>query len=73
MSAPSGVALERRKNGEVAISHNGTVATVLRGAPAERLIVRLDTADESAAQHLMARATGNYKRGNEKHRPSPDS
>jgi hypothetical protein len=65
MSAPSGFALERRKNGEVVISHNGTIATVLRGAPAARLTVRLDAADELTAQHLMARATGNYKRGNE--------
>jgi hypothetical protein len=43
------------------------VVTTLRGAAAERLIGKLHGADEDEAQHLLARATGNYKRGNERH------
>lgn len=66
MPAPSGFELERRKSGEVVIVHRGNVATVLRGKPAERLVARIEAADDLAAQHLMARATGNYKRGNER-------
>lgn len=69
MSAPNGFELRRRKNGEVVISHHGTIATVLRGAPAARLLVRMDSADDSTIQHLLALATGNYKRGTERPRP----
>jgi hypothetical protein len=39
---------------------------VLRGKPAERLHERIEAADDLAAQHLMARTTGNYQRGNER-------
>lgn len=66
MPAPSGFQLDRRKNGQVVISHHGKVATVLRGKAAERLSARIEAADDLAAQHLMARATGNYRRGNER-------
>ena len=65
MPAPSGFELERRKNGEVVITHHGTVASVLRGKAAERMLSRVEADEDRAAQHLMARATGNYKRGNE--------
>lgn len=66
MPAPSGFQLDRRKNGQVVISHHGKVATVLRGKAAERLSAGVEAADDLAAQHLMARATGNYRRGNER-------
>lgn len=66
MSAPSGFELEQRKNGEVVITHHGKRASVLRGDPAERLLSGVESVDEIAAQHLMARATGNYKRRNER-------
>jgi hypothetical protein len=40
---------------------------VLAGRPAERLALELSRAiDENARQLLLARATGNYKRGNER-------
>ena len=43
-----------------------TIATVA-GRPAERLAQALAHAsDEPARQLLLARATGNYKRGNER-------
>ena len=66
MPAPSGFVLERRKNGDVVVTHHGRVASVLRGRAAEKLSSAVDQADEIGAQHAMARATGNYKRGNER-------
>jgi hypothetical protein len=36
------------------------------GGDAARLIVALQRADDSQAQHLLARASGNYRRGNER-------
>ena len=66
MAAPTGFELEQRKSGEVVILHHGMITTVLRGKPAERLSTKVEAADDLTAQHLMARATGNYKRGNER-------
>lgn len=46
----------------VVITHHGRRATVLRGAKAEQFL-----ADVGAdPQDVMARATGNYRRGNER-------
>lgn len=61
--APSGFSYAVRKNGEVVITHNGRVATTLRGATAKRF---LDQVHDRDSQELMARLTGNYKRGNER-------
>lgn len=66
MPGPTGFTWSARKNGEVAISRDGRVVTVVRGPAAERLTERLTSADDEAAQHVMARATGNYRRGNER-------
>ncbi len=49
--------------GEVVITHHGRRATTLRGAAAERFLAEVEDGD---AQALMARLTGNYKRGNER-------
>ena len=54
------------KDGQVWIARAGRVVTTLSGPAASRFITRVEGADEDAAQHLMARATGNYKRGNER-------
>lgn len=60
------------KDGQVFISRGGRQVMVVGGAKAQRLIAGLENAlargDEAAAQHLLARATGNYKRGNERSR-----
>jgi hypothetical protein len=64
MGAPEGFSYTRRKNGDVVISHHGRVAATLRGRAAERFMTEVDRTDEQA---LMARRTGNYKRGNERH------
>jgi hypothetical protein len=60
--APHGFRYEK-EGGSVAIYHHGRRATVLRGRAAERFLTAVESGDP---QQLMARATGNYKRGNER-------
>lgn len=48
------------------ISRAGRVVTTLGDDAATRFLSRAEDADAEAVQHLMARATGNYKRGNER-------
>jgi hypothetical protein len=62
MSA-EGFAYVVRKNGDVVISHHGKVATTLRAAAAREF---LDAVSAAEPQEVMARVTGNYKRGNER-------
>ena len=59
-------AWQAAKDGRVRISWRGRVVTTLTGAPAARFLCDAEGADEEAAQLLMARATGNFKRGNER-------
>jgi hypothetical protein len=61
-----GFTYRTRKNGDVEILHHGRLAATLRGTNAVDFIQ--DVADSTAAdaQQLMARLTGNYKRGNER-------
>lgn len=49
--------------GDVVIRHHGRRATTLRADAAERFLIDVETHDP---QELMARFTGNYKRGNER-------
>lgn len=49
--------------GEVTITHHGRKATTLRGPMAQKFLVDLLTTEP---QELMARLTGNYRRGNER-------
>jgi hypothetical protein len=62
MAKPDGFSYQSRKNGDIVISHHGRRAVVLRGHQADRFVAKLATSDP---QELMARLTGNYKRGNE--------
>lgn len=62
MAPPTGFAYTTRKNGEVVITHHGQVAAVLRGARAAKFLAQVESRDD---QEVMARVTGNYKRGNE--------
>jgi hypothetical protein len=55
-----------RKNGDVEVLHRGRVASTLRGSAAQDFMAQLDAGSDSDAQQLMARITGNYKRGNER-------
>jgi hypothetical protein len=52
-----------RKGGDVVISHHGVIAATLRGQPAVRFLADVESGDP---QGLMARVTGNYRRGNER-------
>lgn len=63
MPDPTGFEYTVRKNGDVVINHHGRQATVLRGRAAEKFLADVDRRDP---QQLMARVTGNYKRGNER-------
>jgi hypothetical protein len=54
------------KSGEIWISRGGRVVQTLGGAAALRLLKALEKADEPQEQLLLAKSTGNYKRGNER-------
>ncbi len=54
------------KDGRVRISFRSTVVTTVAGSNAARLIAALDGAHVDDVQQLLARATGNFKRGNER-------
>ena len=55
------------KDDRVLVMSEGRTVAVLSGAPAERVARGLSSAaDDDARQLLLARATGNYKRGNER-------
>ena len=54
------------KDGRVRITWRGRVVTTLAGAAAARFAHQAEGADEETVQALLARATGNFKRGNER-------
>lgn len=54
------------KSGVVFIRHHGRLASELRGADAVAFLKKIDAADFAEEQQIMARITGNYKRGNER-------
>lgn len=61
--APHGFDYVTRADGSVVITHHGRDATVLRGQRAVTFIAEADAGDP---QEVMARWTGNYRRGNER-------
>ena len=61
-----GFSFRTMKAGDVSILRAGRVVTVLRGAAAGDFLAEVQGEAPGAAQQLMARATGNYKRGNER-------
>jgi len=62
---PGGFDYETR-GGEVVITHHGRRATVLRGTAAARFLADVEDSGDDDVQELMARVTGNYRRGNER-------
>lgn len=58
-----GFTWEERSNGDVVIRHHGRHAAILRGVKARAFLANVGNGDD---QQLMARLTGNYKRGNER-------
>lgn len=57
---------QRTASGQVWVTRGGRLVAVIAGAAARRLDRVLDGDDEDAVQHALARATGNYRRGNER-------
>ncbi len=62
MGGASGFAFSQRGD-TVVISHHGKKAVTLRGSAAARFLEDIGRDDP---QQVMARATGDYKRGNER-------
>lgn len=58
------------KDGRVLVTRGGQHIVTVSGGNAARLIPQLGVDDETD-QQLLARATGNYRRGNEKRRTRP--
>lgn len=54
------------KDKKVFISYNGKQVMILQGDRAEHFISRINGAEDKEAQRIMAKATGNFERGNEK-------
>jgi hypothetical protein len=54
------------KGGEVFIRRQGKTITTLRDAAALEFMAEIEGLSETEQQQLMARYTGNYKRGNER-------
>ena len=63
MGAPEGFEYRERKSGEVHIFRDGSLVTTLRSRSADRFLRDVEASDP---QEVMARVTGNYKRGNER-------
>ncbi|MBO8201076.1 hypothetical protein ACFW4X_30935 [Streptomyces smyrnaeus] len=64
MPRPQGFAYEQHDaTAAVVITHHGRPVTTLRGPRADRFLQEVRAGD---AQLVMARWTGNYKRGNER-------
>lgn len=62
-SSPEGFSYAVRADGSVRILHRGQVAATLRGRRAADFLEDVAGGDD---QLLMARMTGNYRRGNER-------
>ena len=54
------------KGGDVTILRSGNTVTVMRGDSARIFLAEIRDASFLEQQRLMARITGNYKRGNER-------
>jgi hypothetical protein len=54
------------RQGGVIVFRGGRAVMTVGGHDAVRLVASLQRADDSQVQHLLARASGNYRRGNER-------
>ena len=57
---------DTQQGAAIHIRHHGKAAATLRGDKALAVSKKLADASPKEQQHLMARLTGNYKRGNER-------
>lgn len=60
------------KDNKVFIAWQGKQVTVLKGERSEEFLAEILGADDLEAQLIMAKTTGNFKRGNEKGRGIPE-
>ena len=63
MPAPGGFSYDAYGDGTVTVAHHGRPVTTLRGERARRFLAEVHSGDP---QQVMARWTGNYRRGNER-------
>ncbi len=54
------------KAGHVFISWEGKQVKILQGKAAQKFLAKITGLDDHAAQLVMAKETGNFKRGNER-------
>ncbi|MBM7553241.1 hypothetical protein [Thalassobacillus pellis] len=55
------------KKNTVFLDYHGKQVKILKGKEADKFLQKMDTAkDEKARQLVMAKITGNFKRGNER-------
>ncbi len=54
------------KDGRILIDRGGRTVTTVAGRAAEALAAKLRSADTEGVQQLLARATGDYRHGNER-------
>lgn len=55
------------KNNTVFLDYNGKQVKILKGKEAEKFLKKMnDAEDEKSRQLIMAKITGNFKRGNER-------
>jgi len=66
MSQPSEFMYRSNKDGSVLVLHRGRTAATLRGQAAAEFLDEVSGCTLEECQHVMARLTGNYKRGNER-------
>lgn len=59
-------AYDTTKDGRVLIYWQGKHVTTLKGPKAQKFLAQVAGLDDRAAQLVMAKATGNFKRGNER-------
>ena len=65
-SDPTQFSYHATKDGRLRVAFRGRHVVTLSGGKAQRLASRLEGADAGQAQLLLAKATGNFKRGNER-------
>ena len=56
----------QERKGEIRISWKGKIVTILRKESAMKFLERISQASDRDAQLIMAKATGNFKRGSER-------
>lgn len=64
MNKPEGFSVDARANGDLVVRHHRRVAVTLKGKVAQKFLTAVAAGGDE--QQLLARLTGNYKRGNER-------